>query len=75
MIWRKHLNVLINNVNISSEKATDDLLRFPNVASQACFDSILVLEIKTLGTPSGYFLHIIITYFLMQFFEFFFYCV
>ena len=39
MIWRKHLdgvlNVLINNVNILSEKARNDLLGFPNVASQA----------------------------------------
>ena len=47
MIWRKHCtgisSVLINNVNILSEKATNDLLGFPNVASQACFDNILVL--------------------------------
>ena len=39
MIWRKHLdgvlNVLINTVNILSEKGTNDLLVFPNVASQA----------------------------------------
>ena len=39
MIWRKHLNgvldVLINNVNILSEKATNNLLGLPNVASQA----------------------------------------
>jgi hypothetical protein len=40
MIWRKHLNgvlgsVLINNVSILSEKATNDLLGLPNVASQA----------------------------------------
>ncbi len=39
MLWRNHLygvlNVLINNVNILSEKATNDLLGFPNVASQA----------------------------------------
>jgi hypothetical protein len=45
MIWRKHLdgvlNVLINNVNMLSEKATNDLLGFPNVASKAFFDSIL----------------------------------
>ena len=39
MIWRNDsnngfLNVLINNVNILSEKATNDLLDFPNVASQ-----------------------------------------
>ncbi len=45
MIWRKHLdgvlNVVINNVNILlSEKTTNDLLGFPNVASQAFFDSI-----------------------------------
>ena len=37
MIWRNHsngvLNALINNVNILSEKATKDLLDFPNVAS------------------------------------------
>ena len=41
MIWRNHsngvLNVLINNVNILSEKATNDLLGFPNVASQDFF--------------------------------------
>jgi len=39
MIWHKHLNgvwdVLINNVNIFSEKSTNDLLGLPNVASQA----------------------------------------
>ena len=39
MIWRKHLNevlnVLINNVNILSEKATNDLLGIPNVTSQS----------------------------------------
>ena len=38
MIWRSHsngvLNVLINNVNILSEKAKNDLLGFHNVASQ-----------------------------------------
>jgi hypothetical protein len=48
MIWSKHLdgvlNVLINNVNILSEKATNDLLGFPNVASQAFFDSIFSIE-------------------------------
>jgi len=37
MIWHNHLygllSVLIHNVNILSEKATDDLLGFPNVAS------------------------------------------
>ena len=47
MIWRKHctgiLSVLINNVYILSEKATNDLLGFPNVASQAFFDNILAL--------------------------------
>ena len=56
MIWRKHLdgvlNVLINHANILFEKATNDLLGFPNVASQAFFDSILALGIRTLGTPS-----------------------
>ncbi len=70
MIWRKHLdrvlNVLINNVNILSEKATNDLLSFPNVASQAFFDSILALGIRTLGTPSECFTHIIITCFLIK---------
>jgi hypothetical protein len=39
MIWRKHLNgvlnVLNNNVKILSEQATNDLLGLPNVASQA----------------------------------------
>ena len=37
MIWRNNsnevINALINNVNILSEKATNDLLGFPNVAS------------------------------------------
>ena len=69
MIWRKHLNrvldVLINNVNILSEKATNYLLGLPNVALQAFFDNILALGIRTLGTPSECFLHIIITCFLM----------
>jgi len=72
MIRRKHLNgvlgVLINNVNILSEKATSDLLGLPNVASHAVFDNILALGIRTLGTPSKCFLHIISTCFLMQFF-------
>ncbi len=39
MVWRNNSNevsnVLINNVNILSEKATNDLLGLPNVASQA----------------------------------------
>jgi hypothetical protein len=49
------LNVIINNVNIIlSEKATNDLLGFPNVASKAFFDSILALGIRTLGTPYKY---------------------
>ena len=38
MIWRNHsngvLNVLLNNVDILFEKATNDLLDFPDVASQ-----------------------------------------
>ncbi len=72
MIWRKHLNgvlnALINNVNILSEKTTNDLLGFPNVASQAFFDSSLALGIRTLGTPSECFFHIIITCLLMQLF-------
>ena len=38
MVWRNHSNgvsnVLINSVNILSEKATNDLLGFPNVALQ-----------------------------------------
>ena len=37
MVWRNHpnevWNVHINNVNILSEKATHDLLGFPNVTS------------------------------------------
>ena len=70
MIWLKHLNgvlnVLINNVNMLFEKAINDLLGLPNVASQACFDSIIALGIKTLGTPSECFLHIINSLFLMQ---------
>ncbi len=45
MIWRNDLNgvlnVLINNVNIISEKAKNYLLGFPNVASQDFFDNIL----------------------------------
>jgi len=71
MIWRKHLdgilNVLINNVNILSEKATNDLLGFRNVASKAFFGSILALGIRTSGTSSECFFHIIITCFLMHF--------
>ncbi len=70
MIWRKHrtgiLSVLINNVNILSGKATNDLLGFPNVASQAFFDNILALWIRILGAPSECFLYIVITCFLMQ---------
>jgi hypothetical protein len=76
MIWRKHLNgvsnVLINNVNILSEKATFDLLGFPNVASQGCFDSILALGFRSLGTPSECIFHTIINCFLMQLFWYFF---
>jgi len=76
MIWRKHLNgvlnVVINNVNILSKKATNDLLGFRNVASQAFSDNILALEIRTLGTPSECFFYIIITCFLMQLFGDFF---
>jgi len=72
MIWRKHLdrvmNVIINNVNILSEKATNNLLGFPNVASHVFFDNILALGIRTLETPSECFFHIIITCFLMQLF-------
>jgi hypothetical protein len=38
MIWRNHsngvFNVLINNVNILSEKVKNYLLGFPNAASQ-----------------------------------------
>ena len=71
-IWRKHLNgvmnVLINNVNILSEKATNYQLGFPNVASQVFFDNILALGIRTLGTPLECFFHIIMTCFLMQLF-------
>jgi hypothetical protein len=37
------LNVLINNVNILSEKAKNDLLDFPNVVSHDFFDNILAL--------------------------------
>jgi hypothetical protein len=56
MIWRMHLdgvlNVLSNNVNTLSEKATNDLLGFPNVAWQAFFDhNYLALGIRSLGTP------------------------
>jgi hypothetical protein len=73
MIWRKPLdgvlNVLINNVNRLSEKATNDLLGFPNVASRAFFDSILALGIRTLRTPSECFFHIIITCFIMSLLE------
>ena len=47
MIWRNHsnrvLNILINNVNILSKKAVNDLLGFPNVASHDFFDDILAL--------------------------------
>ena len=77
MIWHKHLdgvlNVLINNVNILSEKAPNDLLGFPNVASQVVFDSILALGIRTLGTPTECFFHIIITCILKQYLWVFFY--
>ena len=57
MIWRKQLdgvlNTLINNVNILSEKTTNDLLCYPiKGASHAIFDSIIALGIRTLGTPS-----------------------
>ena len=73
MIWRKHLldgvsNVLINNVNILSGNATNDLLGFPNVASNAFFDSILALGTRMYGNPFECFFHIIITCFLMQLF-------
>jgi len=38
MIWRNHLyvvlSVLINNVKLLSEKATNDLLGFPNEATK-----------------------------------------
>jgi len=41
MIWRNHsngvLNVLINSINIISEKAKNDLLGFPDVASKVFF--------------------------------------
>ena len=45
MIWRNIsngvLNFLINiKVNVLSEKATNGLLGFPNVASQNFFDNI-----------------------------------
>ncbi len=48
MIWRNHSNgvlidVRINIVNILSEKATNYLLGFPNVALQDFFDKILAL--------------------------------
>jgi hypothetical protein len=47
MIWRNHsngvLNVLIKNVDILSKKSSNDLLGFPNVASQDFFDDILAL--------------------------------
>ena len=47
MIWRNPsngvINAQINNVNMLSEKATNDLLGFPNVASQFVFDNILAL--------------------------------
>jgi hypothetical protein len=48
----------MNNVNILSEKATNDLLGFSNVVSQAFFVSILALGIRTLGTTSKSFFHI-----------------
>jgi len=47
MTWRNHSNgvliVLVNNINILSEKATNDLLGFPNAASLAFIDNILAL--------------------------------
>ena len=44
MIWRKHLNgvfnvFIVNYVNILSKKASNDILGFLNVASQAFFDN------------------------------------
>ena len=76
MIWRKHcteiLSVLINNVNILSEKAKNDLLGFPNVASYVFFNNILALWIMILGTPSECFLQVVIACFLMQIFGIFF---
>ena len=41
------LNVLINDVNILSEKVINDLLGFPNVAPHAFLDNILALGIRT----------------------------
>jgi hypothetical protein len=41
--WNGVLNDLLNNVNTLSEKATNDLFGFPNVASQDFFDNILAL--------------------------------
>jgi hypothetical protein len=49
-------------------KATNDLLALPNVASQALFDNIIALGIRTLETPSEFCPHIIIACFIMQIF-------
>ena len=50
MMWKKYSdgvpNVLIDKTNILSEKATNVLLDFPNVASQDVVDNILVLWIR-----------------------------
>ena len=47
MIWRNRSNgvlfLLINNVDILSEKATNDLLGLPNVTSEDFFDNILAV--------------------------------
>ena len=47
MVWRNHSFgvsiVLINNINILYEKATNGILGFPNVASQDFLDNILAL--------------------------------
>jgi hypothetical protein len=48
MIWCNHSNgvltvLIINDVNILSEIATNDLLGFPNEASKDFFDNILAL--------------------------------
>ncbi len=51
MLWRIYsngvLHVLIINIDMLSEKATNYLLGFPNVASKSFFDNILALWIRT----------------------------
>ena len=54
MIWRNHsngvINALKNNVNILSEKATNDLLGFVDVASQFFFQYFSIVKKNELNS-------------------------